>query len=573
MPLGIFAAIVGPALALSIVTGSINIAHNDDWGYRRPALSLYEHGHFVLVGWAEVTLFTQVLWAWPFWLLSGRHQWAFACSTEVACLLGTIALFGLARRLLSPRRAALVVLVSLLVPGFALSSSTFMTDVPAWSASMVCLWAGDRALREEGRRRNLWYAAALVVGVAGFGIRETVVAALVAVIATTWLSRRHWRGATLGGIAALVSCGVIYELWRRLPDGSAFNPAAPSLDAAGRSLGQMCATLSLFLLPITASVILESGSRILGRATGRVGALVGGLIAVADWSSLVRNPGNGPFLGNYLTQSGVTANIVLNGQRSVVFPSSVWHVIEAAGLVGLVPLGAVAGDVVGWLFRRPFVTTVVLGGTFLASYTGGLVILVLTGQGLFDRYLWSLVPVVALLGLIHGRESEPMSASSPRRGRRGRRGRRVAGSAVTGVLFGGIALVAAALTANADVFDAARWHAGERLVTAGLLPGTVDAGLEWVGMHQRGRVGATRPGAPGWYDWMFSGMKVCGVVTSSPMTFDAASDTSTGVPIALRSAGAQRYSTWWLAGSGTLDLYRFAGGHCARESANFLAGG
>ena len=110
-------AVLVPYVVVAIVTGSLGIAHNDDWGYRRPALSLYEHGHLALVGWAQVTLVTQVLWTWPFRLVTHHPAWSFAVSTAVAALLGGGAAHGIARRALSggsDRR----VLVVYAVPGF-----------------------------------------------------------------------------------------------------------------------------------------------------------------------------------------------------------------------------------------------------------------------------------------------------------------------------------------------------------------------------------------------------------------------------------------------------------------------
>ena len=42
-----------------------------------------------------------------------------------------------------------------------------MTDVPAWSASMVSLWGAGRALEATGGARFRWGAATLLAGVAG----------------------------------------------------------------------------------------------------------------------------------------------------------------------------------------------------------------------------------------------------------------------------------------------------------------------------------------------------------------------------------------------------------------------
>ena len=80
-----------------------------------------------------------------------------------------------------------------------------------------------------------------------------------------------------------------------------------------------------------------------------------------------------------------------------------------------------------------------------------------------------------------------------------------------------IALVAGAVTVNADAYDGARWRGGELAVTQGSAATTVDAGFEWVGSHSAARAvrGRQVPGDPAyesWYDEMFPGSRDCAFV-------------------------------------------------------------
>ena len=106
------------------------------------------------------------------------------------------------------------VLVVLALPGFALSTSSFMTDVPAFSAEAICLAIAAVALGREGRSRWGLLAAALAVGCFGFSVREFDIAAPLAAIGALALQDRGHR-LTYG----LAAAGLRRGLRGHLPVG------------------------------------------------------------------------------------------------------------------------------------------------------------------------------------------------------------------------------------------------------------------------------------------------------------------------------------------------------------------
>ncbi len=181
----------------------------------------------------------------------GDHAWAPGTAVAVLATAGLVAAYALASSALSRRWALACVLVVLALPGFALSTSSFMTDVPAFSAEVLCLAVAALALRREGRARGALLAAALVVGCFGFSVREFDIAAPLAAVGALALQDRRHRGAYgLVAFALVVVCGTIY-LWSAHVAGAqslALAVSAPVRFIKG--LGNSYFTLSFGLAPL-----------------------------------------------------------------------------------------------------------------------------------------------------------------------------------------------------------------------------------------------------------------------------------------------------------------------------------
>lgn len=207
--------VVGVVMPVVLAAGShvFSVPSNDDWAYRRDLWEFVRTGHMSFAGWGAMTLVGQVLWGALFAAVFGPQAWVPGAAVAVLATAGIVAAYAVARSVLSRGKALACVLVVLALPGFALNTSSFMTDVPAFSAQVVCLALAVAALGRKGRARWGLLAAALAVGCFGFSVREFDIAAPLAAIATLALQdRRHRLTYGLATIVLAVACGGIY-LW------------------------------------------------------------------------------------------------------------------------------------------------------------------------------------------------------------------------------------------------------------------------------------------------------------------------------------------------------------------------
>ena len=185
--------VMGVALPAGIALWShaFGIPRYDDWAYRRVLAEFVQTGHISLVGWGAMTLVGQLFWAAPFAIVLGGHPWVAGFSVAIASAIGIGSAYWLARAVLKRRAwGAGCTLLALAAPGFLVNTSTFMTDLPAFSAEVTCLALGVAALGRRGRARWALLAASMAVGCAGFSVREFDLAAPVAVLVTLAMQDR-----------------------------------------------------------------------------------------------------------------------------------------------------------------------------------------------------------------------------------------------------------------------------------------------------------------------------------------------------------------------------------------------
>lgn len=532
-------------VVLGTLSGAILIPHNDDPSMRRVALGLFETGRLALNGWTSMTLVGQVILVQPFlWATSGG-PWAFAAATATLAVLGIGSSFLLARRLLSVRRAALAVLGILVFPGFLLNTTSFMTDVPAWSASMICLALWATALDRSGPRRWAWLAAALVVGCFAFSIRDFAIAAPAAVLiaglaAEPAFRRRYW----LAAAAVLAACGAIYVVCLQLP--GRFEPRLQGITPADISgLGKGVATLALVLSP---AIVLAAASwwRRWHVIDWLIGSGVGLLVTSGSIASLART-GRWPqmLVGNLLEVSGSLGPGALAGGRPVLFRPPAWDALNGVALVATIVLLGLVGAVVGAYARRvrrrltageprraafapgisPTVAMIAIFALVYGAAMGSWSLLVV----MLDRYLWLLVLPIYIVLLTQpdpcadpidgARPATAPPAAEPLAAARGRRSLAGLPGAVSVLLLAGLAATSAILLLNADAFESARWHVGDVAVARGFAAETVDAGLDWVAFHATGVATPYATAPPGWsrYDAWWPPFRLCAMASTSPL--------------------------------------------------------
>ena len=521
MPLSLLLAlgIVLPAL-IAAQAHAFDIPRNDDWAYRRVLEGFVQTGRISFVGWGAMTLVGQILWAAPFVWLIGGAAWVPGFAVAVLAAIGLAAACLLARCVTGPGRAAATCFLLVALPGFALSTSSFMTDVPAFAAAVACLYCGARAAQSSaGNQRWAWFVASLLVGVFSFSIREFDLAAPFAVlVGMAWRDRAHLRWYAVAGMSLLAACGGIYAWVGQLPGVQSKSFGLPTTTSLSTLLSAFF-TLSFFVSPFLPSAITKALGRPRAGAVGAGALCLGGGV----WLLLAHHP---VLVGNYLTTSGPMGPQVLTGYRPLLFSKPVWDLFEGIALAAGVGLAFVAFSRPGGGARlRGAAAPELIVRAFVAFTSLGFLLYVLfVKAAFFDRYLWALAFALPLLlrpGPWSGEEAA--GRARHRAGDQARHGGRLAPArALAAVLAFMICAIGVVTALNGDAYDGARWTAGVDAVRAGFNPKDVDAGFEWVGSHQAVTAvldhrDTTFPAYETWYGEMFPGFTECALVSGSTL--------------------------------------------------------
>jgi 4-amino-4-deoxy-L-arabinose transferase-like glycosyltransferase len=558
---------VGIPLAVSWRTGSLSIPRNDDWAYRRAALYFYETGHVRLLGWSVLTLVGQIFWLWPFLKLLGAHPWVPALSVAVLAVFGIAAWYSLCRRVLSRGLAVLAVATCAAVPGFALNTSTFMTDIPAWALDGVCLAIGAIAIERAGWRRWSLLFLSLATGCYAFSIRDFSVAAPVAVIVVAWVSERrdHFAYALAAGLT-IGACVLIFNWTNHLPGQVHGSPIALTETSIFNTV-QLYFTLAFGLAPLVAwsawrfrsslaaLVPLESVAVGIGVA---IGVALATVPLFASRLAIIQG-GSSPdwFIGNMLDEYGAIGLSASAGTRPVLFPAWVWGPMNFVAVitgVAILAITAVALVRLPAKLKSAIRTRVVPGQALLVGFTllMGAIMLVyslMATESVFDRYAWPLLCPVGTLLLVPVGSKALKDVKVPT----SLRVYRLIGGAL-GCLLVGAALVT---LLNSDTFDAALWRGGNYAVAAGYKATEVDAGFDWVAYHSRDGADLDSPSTPppwgAWYDVVFPGFSDsdCSIASASPLAIPN-----------LVLYKTVSYNEFWLAGPRGLYLYGAVSSRC-----------
>jgi hypothetical protein len=584
---GLVVLAVGVPTIVGIASDAIGIPHNDDFAYRRPALMLYGTGHLELTGWAVMTLVGQLAATMPLLWLTWGSGAAFAATTIVFAVVGVVASYLLARRVLSPGFAGLAVLLAVLVPGFMIYATAYMTEVPAFAMEVSCLALGAVAIgRSQDSHRLWWLAASLAVGCYAFGIREYALAAPIAVLVAAAASDREHRRLpyAIGLIGVVAVCGAIYAFAAGLPGQGTVGLDLPTRGTTRRVLDSVT-VLSLTLAPallIGATAWVTRWRRANRGRDAALGALAGLVPAAVIYLDqlmirLGMDPGPAPdvLVGNVFAAHGSLDVGLLAGSRPLLYVPPAWDLLN--GLALLATFGAVAflGAFLVAERRRlfhaldlrsipmPLGSVAGMLAVFVVLFAAGTVALGLTSI-LFDRYLWPLALPLAILLLCPPEPTPhvdtPGSPGEDHELRVWRVWRRAGLPLLAGALVALIATTSLVLLLNEAAFAGARWRMGEEAVRLGFPADTVDAGFEWVGFHASGPAALTARPVPSMtgYSVKFPSFHACAVVSSSPLDFPGFS------PILART---DAYRLLLIAGSvEPLYLYRVAGPDCPAGS-------
>ncbi len=512
--LGLIAVAAVVPFVTSALAGTLEIPRIDDWSYRRIALDLANTGTLAMDGAAETMLIGQIAVTLPLLWLSDGQTWAFAAAGFVFATASVVGAFVLARQILGPRRAALAAATLPLFPGYLAYATAYMNDVPAMATQFAAVALGAIALS----RRPIafrWLVAAVLIGCLAFSIRHFALAAPAAILVAVVCSEPRRPRTWVLAIGAVAICSGIL-VFRASLQGQLGDVDRSVLSVL--RLPQAATTVALVVLP-AAVVAIATSARYWRRRDVMVGAAIGSgivLIQIAKWVKTGSYPE--ALMRGLVTQWGVPEVSFLFGQRPELFGDPAWTAINLLALVAVVVVAGVTLGMIG--MHRQSKDRLAESLIRSAGTPTGLVVafVVLVAVGLtafgtqwivFDRYLWPLVPPFAALLMLG--PPEALKARDP-----GTQGRGLAlASASAAASCAVLAVVAAMFMANSHAFDAARWSAGELLVSEGIRASEIDAGYEWIGYHSTEQATPADPvPAAIWYRGWWRDFRMCGLVSS-----------------------------------------------------------
>jgi hypothetical protein len=486
---------IGLPLFVAWAGGALGIPRNDDFSYEGILFHWSRTGNLRFDNWPAMTLVGQLAMARPLVEILGPRVTALQLLTTLVGALGICASYLLLRRVTMRRIAVAAVLTTVLGPLWAPLAASFMTDVWAYSAMVLCLLVGCVALSSTRGRRVSLLTLSAAIGLIAVSIRESGIVAPLAVLGVAgWLlsasSRRgggrptlsSWRkgdGLILVLIVVFLVVGVgILLAWRSsIPFGgqSSLKTVRETLEDPGRidiwstaiePAFKALFTLGLLTFPATALVSVRGLVRRIGHPRQWAAVVAGALAAIAAilaWRS-------GP-VGNYVMRElGPSLSLGTPDDR---FPELGWTAIVALSayssfVLVLCVVGVLvhpAGDDSERIRRTParvVVTTFSLLSIGLMIASGPF------DQPIYDRHLLPLVPFVAAFVMKEGgirpfaRKRFVLVASS---------------------VLGAFAVLGLVFSTSSAVYDGTRWRAASDLVASGIEPLRIDGGLDWVGFH------------------------------------------------------------------------------------------
>jgi hypothetical protein len=522
--IGAFAFIV----AWAVLSGGIDRAYSDDWGYLRIAQSFVRGGHIKGVGWNDTSLIGQLLVSKLLSPITGSTI-AGLRVLNIVCAAGSLVLVAVLGRLARARHLWPLVPLTLAVTiGFGSTIATYMTEQPALVAQLGTLALGLVAWRRWSRSGALPIVTLVVlaaIGVWAGSVRQAAVAAPLSVIGALLAhprARRRDRRILLV-IAGVVLLSVFLVMMFSPLNGPMMAIERGSITGQVARLYQAAATVALFLVPIA----VVTGW--LGHAMGTVrrwathrNSLIALalLVATVIAGAVLLDHRNGSVLvGNSLQQAGGYQGTDI--AFSNFFDPVTWRLVEVLAVASLVLLVVLTLEAV-----RRLVQTVRLAGwrglaesadrttplsrmtalwTFLSILSA--LFVNVAYRAIYDRYLVPVVIGLALLAVDNLAEAPAAEA---------RTRRRAVWAAVAFVPIVVLGLISA--TDSQDVTDL-RWAGAERLVALGYKPETVDAGFDWVGYHYPGvarpNIVVSTPDTypPASYDAYFPDFVRCAIVS------------------------------------------------------------
>jgi hypothetical protein len=491
--------------------GALGAARNDDWAYLRVAERLADTGEFRLDGWTHMTFVGQAALAWPLARLFGTSILTFQLTVAGLGAIGLAALWWTVRSWLPWRLAAIVVGLTAVGPLYPSLAISFMTDVPAFAASSLCVLAATRSARSWTPG---WFAVMCASGVVSVSIREygLVPLAVGLVVAQRQVDRSLRRLVALASGATAAACVALLAWRRTISAGGPSTRLELGFDAVIAGIDQFArglVTLALLVAPVAIAAAIRRGRRFAAHwPPSRTFGVA--LVALAVWSLLMWRSGI-RFVGNYV---GARSYSLVEGPLPMVLPGWLDAVAKLVAAVALLAMCLGVGYRSAAALSRPaggrlvdvelsqLGPRAVVTAMLVATLGVHAALCLATDAPFFDRYL--LAPAAWTTAL----SAHDLTGGGVDRGRRGRCGVLAAGASSAVLL-----LVSAQLVNSAAALDGGAWRAAEH-ASEMFDPATIDGGFAWFGYHQDGSVHTGWISGRNWWTSFYPDRPVCATVTA-----------------------------------------------------------
>ncbi len=487
--LGVLGLVV--PLVVARHSGAFGIPRGDDWSYLQTLFRFAEHGRFDGNSWVSMTLVGQVVVATPVVWIFGRDIGAVQITAALIGGVGLLSTYWLGRQIIGRGAAAFVAISIAVGPLWGVLVISYMTDIPAFTASMLALALGVAAIRRNPLSMGR-LAASLAVGVFAFSIRQYAIVPVLAIVLTALVVvRQRGDGArfrTVAGmaLAALFMCFVIYGLWSQIPNLKTYVPELPDGHSVSVTVIKGAGFLRLSGLLLAPVVVWANPMRVVRGAwrASHPATMVLGIGAAVALTALSVRVGGQQFVGNYIDANGALSTDVLLGNRPELLPAPLYGLlVGAATLCALVLVLATVAPAARLLGRsRSRDLSIASPARFLISisvigYALAYVFAMITGVSVYDRYALPILPLIAVAFLASvGSTGEAPNAETGT----GWKANRVAGAAVLVLL----ALVGLVFTVDAAAFDGTRWNVAVAATRAGFTRPEIYGGFEWVNFYR-----------------------------------------------------------------------------------------
>ena len=524
---------VGIPLLMAGIFHTYSVPQNDDWAFRLIAQHFFKTGNFVYNDWEAMILYGQVFWTWLFDLVFGFQQWIFAVSVATLSSLGLLSAFAICRRMLTRGWSFFLVFLMTTYVGFSYNVGNYMTDLPAFSLALVCIYFGVKCSEKAGLISWMFLGISMFTGIWAFSVRQFAIAAPLAVLIALYSTNRSKRTLFLFiGAALIVLCFVLLQ-WANHTTGFVHAHLQVPTGAELIQELRMFETLSFMMSPAIAIATWRIWPHRWNNAVS-FGALFGFAIGVD-----LLFEGSNFFAGDYFWQGGITSWLTLTGAWPNLYPNFMWDGFIA---IAIVSSACLVGIFIHSLRFRNHVKYESHTNTQLLIslyFVGSLVLVFLSGmigEAQFDRFLWPVAFAGSLLLLM----IKPVQTQN---GIRQFNKIKMYVGALTTVLM----VSSLALTANTLSLNSAAWTEGHRLVSQGYKANEIDAGFAWVG-SQAGYIYAPVYGSRGGfisYDKQFLGPKFKYIISTSWLSIPT-----------LKLAGTSTYKEFGLISQKNLYIYK-----------------